>query len=353
MGLQQRFNETNAFYLYGATPAAEGVVSLLEQHGKDVLAFVDRNTQKQEQPFFDKPVLSPEMFLSQLSPQEGVVIVSAYQQEIARFLAEHGVVTEQVYPMLDGMFFPTYGDHFIDSGLLDRIAEGLPTQEERDYLASWRRFKLDGNLNALKPMIHMMETQYNHEAWLSSIQQGGVAIDVGAFDGETSLKMAETGAFSKVLAIEPFASNFEALQRNFDNAQTPVALEAMQIALGAEKMSVSQGVEDVSSRSRIDLSDVSQSESSETIQIIPLDDLALEGVRLIKVDVEGFELDFLAGAKNTLARCRPHIAISAYHHKDHPEAIAKFLFDTFENIHIRVGHHPTAVYELEYYVSFQ
>ncbi len=351
MTLRHHFDRTQDYYLYGATPAADGVMQLLSKHGKTIKAFVDRDPEKQSEQFIGKPVLSPDALFERLSPGEGVIIVSAYQQEIARFLRDNGVSEKQVFPMLDGMFLPTYGDHFLQCETLDRIAAELSTSEEQEYLHSWRQFKKDGNLADLKPMPSMQK-QYEHHGWLSSLKPGGVAIDVGAFDGVTSIELAETRLFSKILAIEPFTANFNALEANFASASTSVELRALQLALGATRATISQGNEDVSSRSRIDLTENAAAADSEVINIVPLDELDTDNVSLIKVDVEGFELDFLAGASNTLGRCRPHLAVSAYHHKDHPSAIASFLYENYRGVHIRVGHHPTAIYELEYYVSF-
>lgn len=351
MTLRHRFDQTKAFFLYGATPAAEGVVRLLNQHGKMIKSFVDQDPKKQQSVFLEKDVFSPAAMFNALSTDEGVIIVSAYQQEIAQFLRQNGVSSRQVFPMLDGMFLPTYGDHFIDCEVLDKIEAELPTQEERDYLQSWRQFKKNGNLVDLKPM-GSMQKQYDHQGWLTSLKSGGVAVDVGAFDGATSLELARAGLFSKVIAIEPFEANFNKLRKSFAQADSPAGLEALQLALGAEEATVFQETEDVSSRSRINLDDTSSSAESEAVKIVPLDALDAGRVSLIKVDVEGFELDFLAGGRETLEQHRPHLAISAYHHKDHPRKIAGFLYENYEGVEIRVGHHPTAIYELEYYVSF-
>jgi len=43
----------------------------------------------------------------------------------------------------------------------------------------------------------------------------------------------------------------------------------------------------------------------EDVPVVTLDQLAMTNVKLIKIDVEGMEVDVLAGAKATLARCRP------------------------------------------------
>jgi hypothetical protein len=45
--------------------------------------------------------------------------------------------------------------------------------------------------------------------------------------------------------------------------------------------------------------------------------LADEAPSLIKMDIEGFELEALAGAQQVIHRCRPIMAITVYHLSDH------------------------------------
>ena len=59
---------------------------------------------------------------------------------------------------------------------------------------------------------------------------------------------------------------------------------------------------------------------NEITEVIPLDAYVRENniprVDFIKLDVEGAELDILKGAKTTIARFKPILAISAYHKPD-------------------------------------
>jgi len=50
-------------------------------------------------------------------------------------------------------------------------------------------------------------------------------------------------------------------------------------------------------------------------------------VSFIKLDVEGFELPALRGAKKTICRCRPRMAVCAYHKKEDLVELPKFLLD--------------------------
>ncbi|MBI3695811.1 MAG: FkbM family methyltransferase, partial [Acidobacteria bacterium] len=52
-----------------------------------------------------------------------------------------------------------------------------------------------------------------------------------------------------------------------------------------------------------------------------VEELHLDRVDFIKMDIEGSERRALEGARQTLARFRPRMAISSYHLHDDPDAI--------------------------------
>jgi hypothetical protein len=54
---------------------------------------------------------------------------------------------------------------------------------------------------------------------------------------------------------------------------------------------------------------------------MPLDTMALERCNLIKIDVDGQELDILKGAEETIARCRPFL----YCENDKPDQYPDLL----------------------------
>jgi len=351
MNFQQRFDQFDKFYLYGATPAAEATIELLQSLSKQIIGFIDRSEDKQAYPFMGYPVFSPRAFFHQHESKAGVVIVSAYQMEIANLLAQNGIAESCIFPQLDDMFFPTYRNVYHDNPWLDRVYAALENEEERAYFSSWRSFKRTGNLAELTPM-QSIHKQYDHGDWIKSIATGGVAVDVGAYDGVSSIEFAETGRFSKVVAVEPFINNYNELCERVNTANLGLPIETHQIAIGARRETIWQETADVTSRATLNGASGSADQTGEKIEVFPLDDLAIDDISTIKVDIEGYELDFLSGAISTLSRHKPHLAISAYHHHSHAQKIAEFLFSQFDNVQIRVGHHPLAVYELEYYVSF-
>ena len=110
-------------------------------------------------------------------------------------------------------------------------------------------------------------------------------IDVGAWCG-TWAKAIEPFA-RKVIAFEPDKTHFECLQRNCTINCTP-RMEAV----GAQLQEVSLTEDNFTQAKRVN--------EKGNIRMITLDHMAYEDVDMIKIDVEGYELEVLKGATKTL-----------------------------------------------------
>jgi hypothetical protein len=64
------------------------------------------------------------------------------------------------------------------------------------------------------------------------------------------------------------------------------------------------------------ISDVFRLSEGKEIEVVTLDEFVKENnldIGLIKLDVEGYELDVLNGAKETIKRFKPVVSIAVYH----------------------------------------
>ena len=110
-------------------------------------------------------------------------------------------------------------------------------------------------------------------------------LDVGAWCGTWS-KAIEPFA-RKVIAFEPDKTHFECLQRNCTINCTP-RMEAV----GAQLQEVSLTEDNFTQAKRVN--------EKGNIRMITLDHMAYEDVDMIKIDVEGYEMEVLKGATKTL-----------------------------------------------------
>jgi len=92
----------------------------------------------------------------------------------------------------------------------------------------------------------------------------------------------------KVIAFEPDKVHFACLERN-----CTINCDPRQEAVGSENKHISLTEDDFTQAKRV--------EKEGDIRMVTLDSLAYENVDLIKIDVEGYEMEVLKGANNTLA----------------------------------------------------
>ena len=80
-------------------------------------------------------------------------------------------------------------------------------------------------------------------------------------------------------------------------------------------------------------------------------DSALAGATptYIKMDIEGAELEALAGARQTMARCRPVMAVCAYHKCDHLWIVPQLLKAANPDYHIFLRRYAEDCWETVYY----
>jgi len=148
------------------------------------------------------------------------------------------------------------------------------------------------------------EYQQEHRAIsLSFCRQRRVALDVGAHIGLWSRELAQT--FVQVHAFEPLADFRACFLRNVTATNVTLHGFALGRTAGRAAMRVTA---DNSGASHI--AAVGDGE----VEVRPLDALALPVVDYVKIDVEGFELFVLEGARETLRRCRPVIILEQKAH---------------------------------------
>jgi len=136
------------------------------------------------------------------------------------------------------------------------------------------------------------------QATLEICRARRLAVDVGAHVGFWSYYLAL--AFQSVHAFEPADLLAFCFERNV-RAKNVVL---HRVALGEEETSVQiETVADNTGATHV----VPAAQGS--VRMRRLDDYKLENVDLLKVDVEGYERHVLAGARETLGRCKPVVIV--------------------------------------------
>lgn len=176
----------------------------------------------------------------------------------------------------------------------------VSTADETDLIA--RKIQ-EGSYEAPLPMVLAAAVS----------RTSGLFLDVGANNGVYSLIASGARQGVRIVAFEPFPPVLELLRENIRLNGLEDRISVVEIALSDEPgmfpiylPDQAHGLVETSASLQKDF--IAGSESAMMVQTRRLDDVPLDAaVSVIKVDIEGFELEFLRGAEATIARDRPFI----------------------------------------------
>lgn len=167
------------------------------------------------------------------------------------------------------------------------------------------RLSVDGHRLRVRLFSYddLLTAAEEYESCLAEVMppEGGVAVDAGAFIGRHALAYARAvGARGRVVAVEPLEANFRLLEENVRlNGYGQVT--CVKCALGRDRREVWLTYERETSTASV----VRDLPHRQRVVQRSLDDLLQElgtgAIDVLKIDVEGAELEVLEGSVRTLA----------------------------------------------------
>jgi FkbM family methyltransferase len=150
------------------------------------------------------------------------------------------------------------------------------------------------------------------DALVREIRPGATVFDIGANVGFVTLVAARlVGPNGRVVAFEPVPENVESIKENLALNEVDW-VELRETAIGREGGSARMIVSDVSAFSRLETISVPDAERERIdVSITSIDELVGSGSvpapDLVKIDVEGAELEVIEGMRRTIAEHHPVI----------------------------------------------
>lgn len=137
--------------------------------------------------------------------------------------------------------------------------------------------------------------------------------DIGASYGDSAIWWSKLKG-ANVLSFEPLSDIFRILEDNI--ALNRARVKAYNMAIGSGNFSMSSREGNMLGKSNV--------ANSPMIETTRMDDLGIPKIDLLKIDVEGFELDVLKGAVKSIKKLKPRIIIET-HSTDLRNSCDKFL----------------------------
>lgn len=163
------------------------------------------------------------------------------------------------------------------------------------------------------------------------IKPGDVVLDCGANVGVYTRKALKAGA-KLIIAIEPAPENIDVLQRNFaaEIRQGRVIVYPKGVWDKEDTLILHKNSDDSAADSFV----INQERDKKTthapdekLPVTTIDqivaELGLDRVDFIKMDIEGAEVRAVRGARKTIARDHPRMALCAYHRPSDPVELPK------------------------------
>lgn len=142
-----------------------------------------------------------------------------------------------------------------------------------------------------------------------------VFVDCGAYTGDTITDFINhvKGKYKLIYGIEPNSQTFRLLSENlscYDNIQL--------FNKGISEVCQTLGINTYGNKDAgSNLVEINNDYNGEIIHTVSIDEICKEqDVSYIKMDIEGFEEKALIGARKTIEKYKPKLAISVYHKKE-------------------------------------
>ena len=305
-------NISNGVFLYGAGFVGKWSVTYLENLGIKIIGFIDSDKRKWGKTIAGKIIFSP----------EDTAVINA---KIILITSRHAVplIRKQL------AYLPA---HILSVDAFTVHHQSLEVVEQIESLLSHDQKSLDTFNAILSCMLSGYKTQLSGTASnLSFFNEFGffnsdreTFVDAGAYVGDSVERFiwSMNGVFEKIYAFEPGKKQFNAMKVRMERlraewsiAHNKIILENKGLSNKAGSSLVKEGQHIIQTEIEEVFTEVNMSKDGfDTISTIEIDTYFQERpFTFLKVDVEGSEKNLLEGAKKTIKRWRPKIALSVYH----------------------------------------
>ena len=318
--------EGKKIIIWGASIGGNQAFWCMEKNGVAVEAYCDNNEQKHGTLYNGKMIISPERLKQQMGgAQDYIVVIASFAYEVIyKQIQELGInCAVYIYLLYDlchvknGVVYvesekkeicSIYSPETYTSTLLGLILEkGLLNSSAFGKIEEYSGF---GGIDAY---------YYDNiaERIINEAESALTLLDVGSWVGDSILQIRRVFGkqIRRIYGFEPSAENCaEIMKKNIDD------FTLYRVGLSNKNGQMSFSGEGPFFRA-------SGKEDGIQTQIIKLDDidLKIDGKCILKMDIEGSEMDCLEGAKEFIKEYKPYIAVCVYHREKDILDIPKYI----------------------------
>ena len=227
------------------------------------------------------------------------------------------------YPLSKLIFNDTFGRIFYKEKR-KRIANYISGSPSR--IAALKGYGLKFSNNSQVEEIFLDKIYTSYRDFIPT--QDDIVVDVGAQYGDYAVLCAGYYKVKKAYCFEPLNSNFKEIEKNIKLNKLK-NISAYNVALGSENKMIKITYNG-------DMAGIEGGRTQKTY-LKTLDSYRLKPT-ILKIDVEGFEMDVLRGAVKTIKRYHPKIIIET-----HTSKLRKEVLSFLDDIGYKVKHYGRSI----------
>jgi len=324
--------------IWGASEGGREVLEFVREQGIEPRYFVDIDKNKQGNTLDGIRIFSP----SKVSNNDLVLVGNIFQDEIVHYLEKMNIeYIGNIFYVLNRESVIKFNFSILNNHLeeLIDVFNLFSDQESRTVFSSYIKYILTSSPLYIRRAKYK---QYFHP--LVKPEKDDIIVDAGAFNGDAACEFLKYEPnIKKIYSFKPDDKNFLKLVENCkDERVVPIKMGLW-----------SKSDEKLSFKANLGVGSyiVKSKDGAEKISTITLDDFFKDKdfPNLIKMDIEGADLEALKGAREIIKNKKPKIQICLYHKPTHLFKIPLLLKSINPNYNFFLGHHSGILVDLVLY----
>jgi FkbM family methyltransferase len=306
--LDKIFKEKKTIVLFGAGTVGVENLRIIKKLSKIKIVFCDNDSKKQGTTIEGIIVINFNELITNYKDNYIIITSISYYDEILNQLKEFGLEKNLINAFDNLLVNSEYKSYYNlikeNESKFSEIYSLFSDEYSKELFINRLNYCITGNPQYLIPLKSKKQQYFEHK--VISLKEDEIFIDGGGYTGDTVEEFLKqtNKKFNKIYSFEPEKSKHKEFINKFSNFKN---IELVPYGLWNKKDILHFNSDDSGASCVSDTGDIE-------ISVISIDEfLNGEKVTFIKMDIEGAELEALQGAKNTIQRFLPKLAICIYH----------------------------------------
>lgn len=311
--IQFLYKNPKKLVLYGASSVCDRFLKQAVRYDFPIDCIIDSDIKKKGKDLHGIKIKHVDEILPEIK-QYKFLITTSYVYSVIEFLRSEGVDDEDIhvpnkYDIYTGtatgfQYFHAYlspVDMYVNKNHYLTAYNLLCDNKSKKMFCALLQYRLYGTYCTDGTIYNDDMSYFNNDFVHLGTEE--CFCDVGAYKGDSIIGFIKkcNNQYQKIYAIEASQNAYQKMKEYIMNDQNKDSIDILNVGVGQKRETISYD-------------GFTSYQGNESLEIFPLDEiLKNKPVTIIKMDIEGMELDALRGAVNIIQAQKPVLAICIYH----------------------------------------